>query len=125
MQRTENSMALREWIKNLWGNGNKPRKRRKSFKQSITAVDLPSARRETQSSHVGLAALTPREKEIVRLIRRGYSNKQVANELGISVTTVKWNITNILAKFNVETSKQLIVLLSALETDDSRHWMIE
>jgi DNA-binding NarL/FixJ family response regulator len=118
-------MALREWIKNLWDNGNKPRKRRKSFKQSITAVDMPSARRETKSAHAGLAALTPREKEIVRLIRRGYSNKEIANELGISVTTVKWNITNILAKFNVETSKQLIVLLSALDTDDSRHWMIE
>ncbi|HZY45997.1 MAG TPA: helix-turn-helix transcriptional regulator [Anaerolineae bacterium] len=69
-----------------------------------------------------LPALTPREKEVVQLIRQGYSNKQVANELGISVSTVKWNMTNILAKFEVESSKQLIALLSNQNAD--RDWKI-
>jgi len=117
-------MALRKWIQNLFANETQPRKN-KSFAHSISPVAAPSARRETKLPQVAPVALTPREKEIVRLIRRGYSNKETANELGISVATVKWNITNILAKFNVETSKQLIVLLSALDTDESRHWMIE
>ena len=69
-----------------------------------------------------LPVLTRREKEIVQLIRQGYANKQVASELGISVSTVKWNMTNILAKFEVESSKQLIALLSNQNAD--RDWKI-
>ncbi len=69
-------------------------------------------------------ALTPREVEIVRLIRKGYSNKEIAQELGIAVTTVKWNMTNILGKFEVQSSKQLIALLAAQAPDDSREWTI-
>ena len=71
-----------------------------------------------------LPALTPREVEIVRLIRKGYSNKEIAQELGIAVTTVKWNMTNILAKFEVQSSKQLIALLATQAADDSREWTI-
>ncbi len=69
-------------------------------------------------------ALTPREKDIVRLLRRGYSNKEIANELGITVATVKWNITHILSKFEVESSRQLIALLAQLDEDNSRDWKI-
>lgn len=69
-------------------------------------------------------ALTPREAEIVRLLRKGYSNKEIAQELGIAVTTVKWNMTNILGKFEVQSSRQLLALLATLPPDDSREWMI-
>jgi DNA-binding CsgD family transcriptional regulator len=117
-------MSLGEWLKKLVGS---PRKRSnqktKSFAQSISTV-VPITHRKLQLPE-RLPALTPREKEIVQLIRLGYSNKQVAGELGISVSTVKWNITNILGKFGVESSKQLIVLLSALGADELRYWLIE
>jgi len=61
-----------------------------------------------------IPALTPREVEIVRLLRKGYSNKEIAQELGIAVTTVKWNMTNILGKFEVQSSRQLLALFSKL-----------
>ena len=61
-----------------------------------------------------IPALTPREVEIVRLLRKGYSNKEIAQELGIAVTTVKWNMTNILGKFEVQSSRQLLALLATL-----------
>ena len=70
-------------------------------------------------------ALTPREVEIVRLLRKGYSNKEIAQELGIAVTTVKWNMTNILGKFEVQSSRQLLARLAKLPPDDSREWTIE
>ena len=60
----------------------------------------------------------------MRLIRKGYSNKEIAHELGIAVTTVKWNMTNILAKFEVQSSKQLIAFLATQAADDSREWTI-
>ena len=69
-------------------------------------------------------ALTRREVEIVRLLRKGYSNKEIAQELGVAVTTVKWNMTNILGKFGVQSSRQLLALLATLPSDDSREWTI-
>ncbi len=81
-----------------------------------SAVRVAPKRREL-SLIQGMPSLTRREIEIVQLLRRGYSNKEIAKELGISVTTVKWNITNILGKFGVETSKQLIALLATSDTD--------
>ena len=47
------------------------------------------------------AALTAREKEIVTLISRGCSNKQIAVALGIEVATVKNHVHNILEKLHI------------------------
>jgi len=89
----------------------------------ICPLDAPLTPQSTRLLEK-MPALTPREKEIVQLIRKGYSNKEIAKELGIAVTTVKWNITHILAKFEVESSKQLIVLLAAQDADHLRDWML-
>lgn len=47
------------------------------------------------------AHLTGREGEIVRLIDRGLSNKEIARDLGIEVATVKNHVHNILEKLQV------------------------
>ena len=48
-----------------------------------------------------LASLTAREREIVALIDEGLSNKEIAHDLSIEVTTVKNHVHNILEKLNV------------------------
>ena len=48
-----------------------------------------------------LAVLTGREREILRLIDRGLSNKEIARDLGIEVATVKNHVHNILEKLKV------------------------
>ncbi len=45
--------------------------------------------------------LTAREREIVRLIDGGLSNKEIARELGIEVATVKNHVHNLLEKLQV------------------------
>jgi DNA-binding NarL/FixJ family response regulator len=50
--------------------------------------------------------LSPREMEILHLIARGYSNKEVAHELGISRQTVKNHMTSILRKLSVNDRTQ-------------------
>ena len=45
--------------------------------------------------------LTSREREIVRLIDQGLSNKEIARDLGIEVATVKNHVHNILEKLQV------------------------
>lgn len=53
--------------------------------------------------------LTNREKELLRLIGKGYSNKQISDELFISVNTVKKHVTNILQKMELEDRTQAVL----------------
>ncbi len=57
----------------------------------------------------GAPPLSPREMEVLRLITQGMSNKEIANQLGISEQTVKNHVTAILRKLNVEDRTQAAV----------------
>ena len=52
--------------------------------------------------------LTPREIEIVRLVRRGLANRQIAHTLGVAEGTVKVHLHNIYEKLSVQRRGQLI-----------------
>lgn len=54
------------------------------------------------------ATLSPREKEVARLAARGYSNAQIAEELFISVETVKRHMSTIFEKLKIKSRKELI-----------------
>ncbi|HEY2241941.1 MAG TPA: response regulator transcription factor [Streptosporangiaceae bacterium] len=49
-----------------------------------------------------LQALSPREREVLGLVTRGYSNRQIARELGIGDETVKTHVSSVLAKLGVQ-----------------------
>lgn len=57
-----------------------------------------------------LEQLSPREREILRGIARGASNKEIAAELGIAETTVKIHVQHVLRKLGVGTRVQAAVL---------------
>ncbi|MBI4204760.1 MAG: response regulator transcription factor [Betaproteobacteria bacterium] len=59
-----------------------------------------------------LSALTPREKEIVRLIVGGASNKQVASALDISERTVKGHLSNVFQKLGVSDRLRLVLYVT-------------
>lgn len=50
------------------------------------------------AEHLGDDDLTPRELDVLRLIRDGYRNKQIADQLAISETTVNFHIKNLVDK---------------------------
>lgn len=53
--------------------------------------------------------LTKREREIYDLAVQGFTNAEVARQLGVSVNTVKVHLSNVLHKFNVKNRAELIV----------------
>lgn len=53
--------------------------------------------------------LTARERDILRLLAKGYDNQTIANELFISLKTVKTHVSNILSKLQVDDRTQAVV----------------
>jgi two-component system, NarL family, response regulator LiaR len=51
-------------------------------------------------------SLTERETETLRLIARGMSNKEIAEQLGVSEVTVKTHVSSILSKLNLQSRTQ-------------------
>ena len=47
------------------------------------------------------ATLTARELEVLELVSKGLSNREIAAALGCSETTAKWHLKNIMAKLDV------------------------
>lgn len=58
------------------------------------------------------AALSPRERDILREIARGASNKEIARSLGIAETTVKIHVQHILRKLELNSRVQVAVWAS-------------
>jgi DNA-binding NarL/FixJ family response regulator len=51
--------------------------------------------------------LTPREREVLRLLARGYAYKEIAAELFISIKTVETHASNVLRKLQLSSRHQL------------------
>ena len=61
----------------------------------------------TQTFDPELDQLTPREREVLRLIARGYTYKEIARELYISGKTVESHVSSVLRKLQLSTRHQL------------------
>jgi DNA-binding NarL/FixJ family response regulator len=57
-----------------------------------------------------LDALTPREREVLVLIGRGFPNKRIARELAVAEKTVKTHVGHVLAKLGVTDRTQAAVV---------------
>jgi DNA-binding NarL/FixJ family response regulator len=67
-----------------------------------------------------VAKLTPAQLRVLQLIRQGKLNKQIAHELGISETTVKAHVSEILHKLNVVSRTQIVIETAHLDPDSVR-----
>lgn len=70
----------------------------------------PGRRAEAQNRRVraiGAAALTPRQREVMRLLGEARSNKEIAHRLGISPGTVRLHVAAVLKAMRAKTRREL------------------
>ncbi len=67
----------------------------------------------------GWELLTEREREVLDAMRAGLSNRQISDELGISVATTKTHVSNLLAKLGARSRSHAVAL--AFGMADGRH----
>jgi DNA-binding NarL/FixJ family response regulator len=68
---------------------------------------LPAGGQERPTFDPELDQLTPRERDVLRLIARGYTYKEIGRELFISVKTVESHVSSVLRKLQLSTRHQL------------------
>ena len=68
------------------------------------------AKRFSANGQGKAAALTPRQREILRLLAAGLENKQIARRLGIGVHTVKTHVSRVLHKLGASSRTEAVVV---------------
>ena len=61
-----------------------------------------------------VSLLTPAERELIKLLLRGYKVAEIAKERSVELVTVKTQIKNLLRKFNVSRSKEIVKVINEL-----------
>jgi len=71
---------------------------------------IPNSVASRLAAHLLDNNLTPRELEVLRLIRDGHRNKQIAYELAISETTVNFHIKNLVDKLGANDKTHAVII---------------
>ncbi|HEY1366738.1 MAG TPA: AAA family ATPase [Gaiellaceae bacterium] len=101
--RTEASIPLREAYTVAAHIGARPLARELELLAQRARLDLepPQARPVSGEQSLGeTLGLTPREAEVLALVARGYTNREIADTLVISVKTASVHVSNILRKLD-------------------------
>ncbi|MFP5258919.1 MAG: response regulator [Acidobacteriota bacterium] len=80
----------------------------------ISRALLATPPRREDESHSAYDSLTPREREVMRLVVEGLSNKEVAGALAISVKTAEHHRGSLMRKLGLQNSVELVRYASRL-----------
>lgn len=87
---------------------------------AVSPAPMPVSRPESAPSSVSASRLlTPKEREVLQLLARNLSNKQIALALNVGEETVKWHLKNLFGKFQAGTRQHVVArayMLGILET---------
>lgn len=83
--------------------------------------------RRDEGEFSSIESLTRRESEVLDLLSKGMSNKQIANTLSLGLRTVEGHVSNILAKLGVSSRTEAVLaaigsrMTSKYELSESKH----
>lgn len=86
------------------------------------ALELDGSRREMkrlrESARQRLASMTPREREVLELIGRGQTNKQIAAELHLSLRAIEDRRARLMRRVGVTSLAELLTLVQQAQLAD-------
>jgi LuxR family maltose regulon positive regulatory protein len=94
---------LGNWVRELRAAGPHEQAAR-TPPQPRPVVEAASARSRATPSMV----LTPKEREVLELLERNLTNKEIAMALQVGDETIKWHLKNLFAKLGASTRKQAV-----------------
>lgn len=98
---------LADWVRRLAeesaaGTG------REGAAQAPRAVHPMPAHRTSKQRVVPSMVLTPKEREVLELLARKLSNKEIAQAMSVGEETIKWHIRNLFSKLDAGTRKHVV-----------------
>ena len=79
---------------------------------------IESFRRKSKKAIDDSARLTTREEQILLQLSQGYSNKQIADKLGVSIDTVCSHLKHVFGKLHVSSRTEAVVRYMASKSQD-------
>jgi RNA polymerase sigma factor (sigma-70 family) len=81
----------------------------------LAAPTAEAAPHQKSPAGSALAELTDRERDVLELLAKGYTNRQIAEQLGITANTVKKHVDHILQKLQVSTRAAAVAVAMRAE----------
>jgi LuxR family maltose regulon positive regulatory protein len=110
--------ALGEWARDALGGDAGTGTGRPSA-SAAPLRSAPTARDGALARSTPSMALTPKEREVLELLARNLSNKEIGLAMQVGEETIKWHVKNLFAKLDAGTRKQVVSrarILGLLET---------
>jgi DNA-binding CsgD family transcriptional regulator len=73
-------------------------------------IEIPLDPPSTALTVDGAEELTSRERDVLRLVATGIPNRRIGDQLGITVSTVKYHVANLLRKYGARTRTELATI---------------
>ena len=65
-------------------------------------------RRKNKKGESSISLLSVQERRVFSMLQQGFSNKEISDELGISLSTVKTHVNNIFSKLKISSRRQVM-----------------
>jgi LuxR family maltose regulon positive regulatory protein len=80
----------------------------RSLHEPVVAAPLQAPRAATGPRATPSLALTPKEREVLELLARNLSNKEIALAMQVGEETIKWHLKNLFGKLAAGNRKQVV-----------------
>ena len=100
---TDAHPVLGAWLDQIARTGDGP-----DFAGPTAVPARPSSRETPRPRTAASIALTPKEREVLELLARNLSNKEIGLAMQVGEETIKWHVKNLLAKLSAATRKQAV-----------------